>query len=321
MRILVTGASGFVGRIVCRYLLDGGHKVVAVSRTPDLDVGADCNVVAVGEIDANTSWTDALKDVDGVIHLAARTHRDQSLDTIDAYRSINVDGTAQLARSAMAVGVESFVFMSSIKVNGESSPLNDNGEPRRVSGKDAPRATSFYGRSKLEAEQVLREVFADSPVRVVILRPPLVYGVGQKGNLRSLMRAIDRGVPLPFGNVNNKRSLISVNNLASAAVKVLDDKTMRSGTYTLSDTEMSTADLVRSIAHAMGRKPRLFSFPLSVLERFAQLLGRSEQLSKATRSLIVDRSQFGEDFGWVPDLDFDNTWYEIAESLRSKPIK
>ena len=120
MRILVTGASGFVGRIVCRYLLDGGHKVVAVSRTPDLDVGADCNVVAVGEIDANTSWTDALKDVDGVIHLAARTHRDQSLDTIDAYRSINVDGTAQLARSAMAVGVESFVFMSSIKVNGES---------------------------------------------------------------------------------------------------------------------------------------------------------------------------------------------------------
>jgi nucleoside-diphosphate-sugar epimerase len=196
VRILVTGASGFVGRAVCRYLREAGHTVVATIRQRAPDLPREVEVALVGDINATTIWSPALENVNGIVHLAALTHRAQGLDDIETYRTINVEGTAQLARAAKAAGVETFLFMSSIKVNGEYSPLDAHGQPQRLSGNDIPQPGSAYGQSKWEAEQRLEEIFRDSSIGLVILRPPLIYGLGRLRQDLTDQRAkgLDQGV-------------------------------------------------------------------------------------------------------------------------------
>ncbi|HJP36081.1 MAG TPA: NAD-dependent epimerase/dehydratase family protein [Gammaproteobacteria bacterium] len=316
VRVLVTGATGFVGRAVCSALLDADHRVTAAVRKLPADIVSGCEPVAVGDIDGETPWLEALDGVDGIVHLAALTHRRGGHDPTVAYRRINVAGSTQLARAAIDADVHSFVYMSSIKVNGESSPVDANGVPRPFSGNDEPRPTTAYGKTKWEAEQALHAITGGTPMRLIVLRPPLVYGPGQKANLLDLMRAVDSGVPLPFAGLGNLRSLIGVENLAAAAVLAVASDRAVAGTYTLADVDLSSADLVRAMAAALGKRVRLFRFPRRLLEVAAWLTGRSDAFEKIAGSLIVENESIAKALSWAPRRSLEQSLAEAAAQYR-----
>jgi UDP-N-acetyl-alpha-D-quinovosamine dehydrogenase len=317
VHVLVTGATGFVGRAVCEGLLNAGHRVTAALRGSSADLASGCESVVVGDINDSTIWRDALDGVGAVVHLAALTHRRDRGDALAAYRRINVDGSVQLARAAVAAGVRSFVYMSSIKVNGECSPLDTNGIPSRFSGDDDPHPTTPYGRTKWEAERALHKIADGTAMRLIVLRPPLVYGPGQKGNLLHLMGAVDRGIPLPFASLDNRRSLIDVKNLAAAAVLAVAADRAVAGTYTLADVELSSADLVRAMAAALGTRACLFRCPRRILGALAYVSGRREQLDKITGSLIVDSERIAAALSWTPGRTLEESLKETVALYRA----
>lgn len=317
MRVLVTGATGFVGRAVCRALVAAGYTVRAAVRDDPDPALPDCETVSVGDIDGGTVWQGALNDVQAIVHLAARTHSRDTADALARYRRINVDGTRGLVAAAQAHSVGSFVFMSSIKVNGETSPLARDGTPIRFSGEDPPHPTTAYGQSKLEAERVLAASGGTPPIRTVILRPPLVYGPGQKGNLARLSRAIARGWPLPLGAMTAPRSLIGVANLADAVVAALGAGTAVSGTYTLADVDVSSAELARELGELVGRRAYLLPVPVVALSKLASLFGHAAGMAKMSQALIVDSSRFIAATGWTPRLNLHDGLREDG-SLRDR---
>lgn len=307
--VLVTGANGFIGQALCDILAASGRRVrKAVRRAiPGLS-----DAVAVGDIGPDTDWRTALEGVNSVVHLAARTHvlRETATDPLAEYRKTNVSGTERLARSAAACGVRRFVFLSSVKVNGERTTARPYGEG------DTPLPEDAYGISKWEAEQALFRIAAGTGLEGVVLRPPLVYGPGVKGNFLRLMNLVACGVPLPLGAVANRRSLISTGNLAGAIIQALDAPQAAGRTYLVSDGEdVSTPDLVRGLARALGVKPRLLSFPLAALGLAATLAGKRAELARLTGSLQVDSSRIRSELGWRPSfalaqgLDQTARWY------------
>jgi len=242
-----------------------------------------------------TDWTRALQGVDAVVHLAARAHvmQDSAADPLAAYRGINVLATHALARAAAQAGVRRFVYVSSIKVNGEST-----GAP--FSELDVPQPQDAYGRSKWEAEQSLREIATTTRLPVVILRPPLIYGPGVKGNFLSLLRAIDRGLPLPLAAIRNRRSLLYVGNLADALVLCLEHEAAAGQTYLVADDTVSTPDLVRQIAQALDRPARLVFVPPLLLRMAGAALGKSAAVARLLGSLEIDSSRIRRELGWLP---------------------
>ena len=233
-KILVTGASGFVGKSLTAELFRQGYAIGAAVRSTKSQVN-NAEVVVVGEIDGKTDWTNALRSVDVVIHLAARVHvmRETSHNPLAEFRRLNVAGTEHLARSAAAAGVKRFVYVSSIKVNGEETL---NGEAYTEQSNAAPQDP--YGVSKWEAEQALQRVSKETGLEVVIVRPPLVYGAGVKGNFAPMISVVARGMPLPFASVNNKRSLIYVKNLVDALMLCATHQAAPGNTYLVSDVKM-----------------------------------------------------------------------------------
>lgn len=316
MRVLVTGTTGFVGLVVCQALLDAGYDVTAAVRALPATVVPGCDIVAVGGIDGETQWQRAVDQIDAVVHLAARTHRGDGADATSAYRKVNVEGSTQLARAALTAGVSTFVYMSSIKVNGECSPLDASGQPLRFSGDDEPRPVTPYGYTKWLAEQSLSEITRGTNMRLVVLRPPLVYGPGQKANLLRLMRAIDIGIPLPFAGFTNRRSLIDVKNLASAVVLAVGRDCTAFGPYTLADIDISSAELVRAMAMALGSRPHLFRLPAALLTAAALLTGRREQLNKLTGSLLVDSTRIAAAMSWVPQRSLEESLHATVLQYR-----
>lgn len=314
-RILVTGAGGFVGRALTAALDSAGRDWIAATRKPSPAPG-DRQIV-VGDIGAETDWRAALQGIDCVVHLAARTHviDERSSDPLAAYRSINLSGTTALAQQTAAAGVRRLVFLSSIKVNGEATTA------RPYTEDDTPRPEDAYGISKLEAEDALRRIGADSGLETVVLRPPLVYGPGVKGNFLRLLGLVERGTPLPLASIDNRRSLIGVANLADAIVSCIDAPAAAGKTYLLSDgDDVSTPELITRLARAMGRTPRLLPCPVALLRLGAALLGKRAVAMRLTGSLQVDGSRIRRELGWQPRYSLDQglnatvQWYHQGQN-------
>jgi nucleoside-diphosphate-sugar epimerase len=312
--ILVTGGNGFVGAAVCRSFASSGAVVRAAVRASDRKVRDASEVVAVGEIGIATDWVAALKGVDTVIHTVARVHqmRDCAADPLAEYRAVNVAATERLARAAAARGVRRFVFISSVKVNGESRP-----EPYTADDLPAPRDP--YGVSKWEAEQRLEAIANETELEVIILRPPLVYGPGVRGNFLRLLELVSRGVPLPFGAVSNRRSLVFVGNLANAALAAARAPTLPRSTYLVSDgVDLSTPELVEGIARTLGREPRLLAVSPRAMRVAAGILGKTVAADKLLGSLSVDSEPLRSDLGWRPPYTVEHGLRETAAWFRSR---
>lgn len=295
--MLVTGAAGFVGRALLPKLLAAGFRVRAVSRSP-VKVGGDATVI---EWQSCSDIEDAtLEGCDTLIHLAARVHvmRETEADALAAFRRVNVDLAERLARRAVAAGVGRFVFLSSIKVNGEETRP---GCP--FFADDTPAPEDAYGLSKCEAEQALRRISEETGMEVVVIRPPLVYGPGVKGNFRSMLDWLDRGVPLPLASLDNRRSFVGVDNLCDLIVRCVTHPGAANQTFLVSDDQdLSTPDLLRLAADALGRPARLWPFPPALLEQTAALLGKGGIARRLCGSLQVDIGKTKSLLSWAPPV-------------------
>ncbi|WP_374445317.1 NAD-dependent epimerase/dehydratase family protein [Stella sp.] len=292
MRVLVTGGSGFVGRAVIDRLRAGGHAVVAALRDPG-SAPPGVAVQAIGDLAGPIDWAPALAGCDGVVHLAARVHvmRERAADPDAAFAAVNVDATRRLAEAALAAGARRFVFLSTVKVLGEASRP---GRPFRDGDPEAPE--DAYARSKQAAEAALAALPGLEPV---VLRPPLVYGPGVRANLRALARLARSGVPLPFGRLDNRRSLVGVTNLAGAAEVCLVRPEAAGRRLLVADWHPTTAELAAALARAAGRRPRLLPVP-RLLFRAAAALGAGAAIDRLTRPLEVDPAGL-RGLGWRPE--------------------
>lgn len=366
--VLVTGATGFVGRHVCAYLHAAGLRVRAAVRAA-ADLPATWEQVIVGEIGPDTVWDTALDGTEAVVHLASHSPRAGASpeDTAAAYRRVNVAGTECLARAAAAAGVRRMVYMSTIKVNGEFT-ADSNHSPESGTGKNAPHPNplpggegiktgllpgeegikkgfpparegmkcgnmSFteddephpqdvYGHSKWEAERLLRTLAAHSGLEVVILRPPLVYGPKVKGNFLSLLRLVERGIPVPLGLVRNRRSMLYVGNLADAVLRCLDTPQAPGQTYLLSDgADLSTPELLERIAFHLGCTARVWPLPVALLRGVGALLGQSAAVARLTGSLLVDSGKIRAELGWTPPFSLDDGLRETARGYLAERKK
>ena len=307
MKVMLTGAGGFVGQYLCSTLEEAGFELVRVFRASEQVLKKVFQNTIVGKnIDATTDWTNDLIDVEAVVHLAARVHvmtGDEAGD-LASFREINVEGTKNLAEQAAHSGVNRFIYLSSIKVNGEQT----DGQP--FSATQAPDPKNSYAISKMEAEETLRKIEKTTNMEVVIIRPPLVYGPGVKGNLLALVKMIKKGIPLPLGAVNNRRDLISIYNLCDLIRVCILHPGAPGDTFLVSDNEsISTTDLIRQIANGLNRTARLFPAPNWLLTLLAALFGKMEQLEKLTGNLQINMSPTQQALDWHPPLS-------VAESFR-----
>lgn len=299
MRVVVTGATGFIGGHLCPALRTQGFEVVVVGRRrPDADV----EYVACADL-ADCDLSAALRGADALVHLAGLAHeRAVALDKENgdqAFLRVNVLATERLAREAAGAGIGQFVFVSTIQVCGEET----HGVPFNESSALAPR--SRYARSKVEAEQRLVRVANETGLRVTVFRPTLVYGPGNGGNMLRLLRLVQRGWPLPLGAVRNRRNLCFVGNLVSAISAALRSRDVQGLFVACDRSAFSTPDLVRSLAHAMGRKAMLLSVPPSLLRAAAAVLGQGDAARRLLGSLEADSSKLERELAWTPPFESD----------------
>jgi nucleoside-diphosphate-sugar epimerase len=298
-RVLVTGATGFVGRMLCEELSQAGYLVRAALRSPRGPLSNVAEAAVVGEIGSKTDWTAALQGVDAVVHLAARVHvmEQNSIGNLDPYLEANTRGTERLASAAIHAGVRKLVYISSVKVNGEET------KEHLYAADDEPQPRDGYGVSKWRAEQALRDLAAIHLVCFSVIRPTLVYGPGVRANFLRLVRWVDKGVPLPLGAVKNRRSLVNVWNLCDLIRRLLEREHVGLRTWMVSDgDDVSTPELIRRIAGAMDRPARLPAIPTGLLLSLGTLLGRTAEVRRLCGSLAVDISATRRDLDWSPPV-------------------
>ncbi|OPA91301.1 NAD-dependent dehydratase [Pseudomonas fluorescens] len=312
--VFLTGASGFVGRAVLRRLLAEGANVTAPVRDGSKVLEPGVQTVQFGAFDS-TNWLENLAGVDAVVHCAARVHvmNDAETDPLAAFRKVNVQGTLNLAEQAAQAGVRRFVFISSIKVNGEGTQPG-----RPYTAQDVPAPSDPYGISKLEAEQGLLALAARTRMEVVIIRPVLVYGPGVKANFFNMMRWLEKGVPLPFGAINNSRSLVALDNLVDLIIRSIDHPGAANQVFLVSDGEdLSTTQLLRKTAVALGKSARLLPVPGWMLSTAANLLGKKSLSQRLCGSLQVDINKTTTLLQWSPPVSVDNALKSVAAQYMS----
>lgn len=296
MRILVTGANGFVGKALCEHLASSNHEVIACTRKNGQKSTGYSHFYIVA-IDKNTEWKSLLLGVQVVIHLAARVHvmHEKAANSLSAFQEVNLHGTVNLARQAATAGVKRFAYVSSIKVNGEYS------DEKPFTESDISNPQDPYAISKWQAEQALQEIGRETGMEVVIVRPPLVYGPEVKANFLHLLDIVNRALPLPLGSINNRRSMIYVGNLVDALMLCATHPKAAGQTYLVSDGDaISSPQLIKDIALAMRKPSRVFPFPLSIIQFCARLLGKSSVIERLTESLEIDSSKIRKELGWAP---------------------
>jgi len=311
--ILITGANGFVGRSLCAVLAQSGQAVVAVTRHALPDRATNIVNCQIRALTIDTDWQHSLQGCDAVVHLAARVHvmTDTAADPLSEFRRVNVDGTLNLARQAAAAHVRRFIFISSIKVNGEATRLG-----QAFTSADVPNPQEPYSISKHEAEQGLCKVAEETGMEVVIIRPPLVYGPRVRANFQSMMRWLKRGVPLPLGAIHNKRSLVALDNLVDLIITCLDHPAAANQTFLVADGEdLSTTELLRRMGEALGSPAWLIPVPISLLEAGAALLGRRDMAQRLCGSLQVDILKTRDLLGWNPPISVDEGLRRTVQGL------
>ena len=314
-KLLITGANGFIGKALCAALMadsnDAGHyRINAVVRTAAACPDAVVPIV-LGDINANTDWTEALKAVDVVVHLAARVHvmHDEVAEPLAEFRKANVDGTMNLARQAAQAGVRRFVFISSIKVNGE---YTRPGCP--FTAEDTPAPVDPYAVSKYEAEQALRELAGKNAMELVIIRPPLVYGPGVKANFYSMMRRLDKQMPLPLGAIDNRRSLLALDNLVDLIIICIGHPAAAKQIFLAGDGEdMSTTQLLHRVAAALGKTALLMPVPVWILTAVAKLFNKTAAFQRLCCSLQVDIGKTQRLLEWIPPVSVDEALAKTAQ--------
>jgi nucleoside-diphosphate-sugar epimerase len=314
MKVLVTGASGFVGGAFLtrtasnvRFSLRAAVRTAAQYRSPSIE-----SVIVEG-LTATADWHEAVKGCDAVVHTAGRTHimQDTVADPLTLFRLVNVQGTLNLARQAAEAGVKRFVFLSSVKVNGE---LTQMGHPFRENDIPAPRDS--YAVSKHDAEEGLRRLAEETGMEVVIIRPPLVYGPGVKANFQNLIRWVRRGIPLPFGAVSNNRSFIALDNLVDFILTCIVHPKAANQTFLVADGEdLSTPVLLQRIGLALGKPMRLVPVPAGLLQLAAGLLGKKPMVQRLCGSLQVDIAKARELLDWTPPLSVDEGLRRTVENV------
>lgn len=303
-RILVTGASGFVGRALTAQLLAlGTYDVFAMTRSQPRDPLPGAQYVVMGDLRFQAHWPGDLIGVDCVVHTAARVHvlSDQSKQSLAEFERVNVMATLQLARRAVVAGARRFVFISSIGVNGVTTPANT-----AFTEEDLPQPHNAYADSKLKAELGLRQVAEQTGLEVVIIRPPLVYGPGVRANFAALMRAVQRGWPLPLGSVRNVRSIVGLDNLVDFIITCINHPQAANQTFLVSDGhDVSSAELVRGLARAAGTQVHLLAVPVWLLQAGARLLHREDVIERLCGSLRVDIGKAHRLLNWAPRISLD----------------
>ncbi|MES2675604.1 MAG: SDR family oxidoreductase [Pseudomonadota bacterium] len=296
MRVMVTGAGGFVGSAVLHKLISLDIPVCGVVRTATS--GCSTEVTVKGDMDATTDWADTLKDIDVVVHCAARAHimDDKAKNPLAAFRKNNVEATLNLCRQAANAGVKRFIFISSVKVNGEATTSN-----QKFSADDLPAPLDPYGISKWEAEQGLRMLASETGIEVVIIRPPLVYGSRVKGNFQSLLKLAKTGIPLPLGDISNRRSMIFIENLVDFIVLTLKHPAAANETFLVADEDdLSTAQLLQELRQFMKVPVRIFSVPQICLYCLGSVTRTTAIVERLCGSLCLDVTKTKNMLGWKP---------------------
>jgi nucleoside-diphosphate-sugar epimerase len=310
--IVVTGGNGFIGRRLCAELAARGRPVRAAVRELR---EPHPQAFPVGDIHADTDWEAALAGAEAVVHCAARVHvmQDSAADPLTAFRAVNLEGTRRLAEVAAEVGVRRLVFLSSIKVNGEATAP---GSPFRAS--DSPRPSDAYAVSKWEAEQALHGIAARTGLEVVVVRPPLVYGPGVRANFERLMRLVARGAPIPLGSVDNRRSMVALDNLVDLLIHCVDHPAAAAQTFLVSDRrDLSTPEWIRMLAAAMGRPARLLPVPPALLRLGGRLTGRGAEVERLIDSLQLDIEPTCETLDWSPPVSVEEGLSRTVAAFRA----
>lgn len=314
MNVLLTGATGFVGRAIAAKLSAEQRFMVCGSvRGAHGEFPHNLRVVKVGEIDGSTRWDAALAGNEIVVHTAARVHvmKDSVTDPLSEYCRVNVAGSLNLARQAIAAGVKRFIFLSSIKVNGEGTLPGSF-----YTADDPPQPVDPYGTSKAEAEQELRSLTANSSMELVIIRPPLVYGPGVKANFLSMMRWLWQGIPMPFSLTTNKRSFVALDNLVDLIVTCMESPAAVNQTFLVSDgDDLSTSELLRAMGEALGKPARLFPLPIWLLTTLARAIGKPAIAQRLFESLQVDISKTCTALDWSPPVSVNAALKKTADSF------
>ena len=298
MRVLVTGVSGFIGEHLAKHLLEQGHKVRGASRWLDSPFPREEKYehVTIEDPFSKKAWREITSEANAVVHLIAKTHTQDAGDLSDLteYRHTNVDITKALFEASWKAGVKRFIYMSSIKAVGEET------SPGEAFAEDSPcKPVDPCGISKREAEEMILKY--RGKMSTVVLRAPLVYGPGVKGNFLRLMEEVEKGTPLPLAGVKNARSLVFMGNLSAAVLKILEAETLAGGVYHVADDEKpSTPELIEMMAAVMGAKPRLFYSPTGLLEKVAGFSGKGEMVKKLTRSLVVSHERLKKELEFKP---------------------